>query len=887
MDASECDLEDRPHPQQDCAMSQCPSPRPDPRLPPSSPNSNTRNSLPHNQAHQWRTGPWGACSSTCAGGFQRRVVVCQDENGYPANSCEEHSRPGEQRSCEAGPCPQWIYGDWGECTKTCGGGVKTRLVVCQRPNGERFNDLSCEIHDKPPDREQCSTQPCPSGPHWSTGPWSSCGNDRSCTSCSCTSCSCTSCSCTSCSCTSCSCTSSGSSCTCTSCSSCTCTSCSCTSCSCSLHLLLLHLCSCTSCSCTSCSCTSCSLHLLIHAPPCTSHSQHLPLLSAPPAPPCSSCSLHLPLLPTPPAPPYTSPSSLHLPLLPTPPPPPCTSPSSLHLPLLPTPPAPPYSSCSSLHLPLLPAPPPPPCTSPSSPTPPPPPCTSRSSLHLPLLPAPPAPPCSSCSCSGEMCSASCGRGSKFRKVNCVTGSGRSVADQNCLHLSAKPGRERRCRGAQCPRWSAGDWEECSVKCGDGIQRREVFCQTGDLRSPVETDCSPHTRPASSQSCRGEDCPSVYRWREGQWQACSQSCGSGLRQRALQCVDDQGKEVHEVYCVNQIKPPHVESCNPHACEYMWVTGDWSQCSVSCGRGYRHRLVSCSEAHTEKGNYEYSPQSLSSCPDTPPESYTPCDTAPCGHMQEWRVGSWGQCSVSCGVGVMRRTVKCVEADGKQSHRCSADVMPDSKKSCTNHQTCIWPQRCLDVRRRSGPLPDSEHVLHIQGKALKVYCAGMQTEMPQEYISLTTGERENFSEIFGFRLKDPTLCPANSSNREDCDCRKDYTAAGLTTFSKVRLDISTMTIITTDWLFAFTRGGQKIPFATAGDCFSSSRCPQGQFRLNLSGTGFKVADNNSWISHGNYAVADIQKSPDGSRVSGVCGGYCGKCTPSAVSRLPVAVQ
>lgn len=60
-----------------------------------------------------------------------------------------------------------------QCTKPCGGGIKTRLVVCQRPNGERFNDLSCEIHDKPPDQEQCNTRPCPSNPHWSTDPWSS------------------------------------------------------------------------------------------------------------------------------------------------------------------------------------------------------------------------------------------------------------------------------------------------------------------------------------------------------------------------------------------------------------------------------------------------------------------------------------------------------------------------------------------------------------------------------------------------------------------------------------------------------------------------------------------------------------------------------------------
>ena len=35
------------------------------------------------------------------------------------------------------------------------------------------------------------------------------------------------------------------------------------------------------------------------------------------------------------------------------------------------------------------------------------------------------------------------------------------------------------------------------------------------------------------------------------------------------------------------------------------------------------------------------------------------------------------------------------------------------------------------------------------------------------------------------------------------------------------------------------------------------QGRFKINLSGTGFKVAEDTSWISQGNYAVANVQKS------------------------------
>ncbi|XP_051531405.1 A disintegrin and metalloproteinase with thrombospondin motifs 9 [Myxocyprinus asiaticus] len=174
VELSECDPDDQPAAEQECAMPQCPSrssnhggfsPNPDSRKKVVTTGQTDRNRAGKPQSHQWRTGPWGACSSTCAGGFQRRVVVCQDENGYPANSCDESTQPIEQRSCESGPCPQWFYGSWGECSESCGGGIKTRLVTCQRPNGERFNDLSCEILDKPPDREQCNTQSCSINPH--------------------------------------------------------------------------------------------------------------------------------------------------------------------------------------------------------------------------------------------------------------------------------------------------------------------------------------------------------------------------------------------------------------------------------------------------------------------------------------------------------------------------------------------------------------------------------------------------------------------------------------------------------------------------------------------------------------------------------------------------
>lgn len=58
-----------------------------------------------------------------------------------------------------------------QCTQTCGGGRRTRLVVCQRPNGQRLNDYNCDILDKPPDMEQCNLQSCPGSASWHRDPW--------------------------------------------------------------------------------------------------------------------------------------------------------------------------------------------------------------------------------------------------------------------------------------------------------------------------------------------------------------------------------------------------------------------------------------------------------------------------------------------------------------------------------------------------------------------------------------------------------------------------------------------------------------------------------------------------------------------------------------------
>lgn len=54
--------------------------------------------------------------------------------------------------------------------------------------------------------------------------------------------------------------------------------------------------------------------------------------------------------------------------------------------------------------------------------------------------------------------------------------------------------------------------------------------------------------------------------------------------------------------------------------------------------------------------------------------------------------------------------------------------------------------------------------------------------------------------------------------------------------------------DFTFAATLRGQIVPFGEAGDCYSTSTCPQGQFGIDLTGTGLRVSPYTGWVGQGN---------------------------------------
>jgi hypothetical protein len=56
---------------------------------------------------------------------------------------------------------------------------------------------------------------------------------------------------------------------------------------------------------------------------------------------------------------------------------------------------------------------------------------------------------------------------------------------------------------------------------------------------------------------------------------------------------------------------------------------------------------------------------------------------------------------------------------------------------------------MKLKTGLTLDGEYQILFAGKNVTIYCHGMDSSMPEEFVTLAAGaEQENFSEIYGMR-------------------------------------------------------------------------------------------------------------------------------------------
>ncbi|XP_069481103.1 ADAMTS-like protein 3 isoform X2 [Ambystoma mexicanum] len=249
-------------------------------------------------------------------------------------------------------------------------------------------------------------------------------------------------------------------------------------------------------------------------------------------------------------------------------------------------------------------------------------------------------------------------------------------------------------------WRQTDFFPCTVTCGGGYQLNSAECV--DIRlTRVVPDHYCQYYPENKKpkpklkECNMDPCPSsdgfkeimpydhfqpLPRWEFTPWTSCSVSCGGGIQRRSIVCVEESinGEilQVEEWKCMYAPKPQVMQTCNLFDCP-KWIAMEWSQCTVTCGRGLRYRVVLCNDhrgQHTGGCNPQFKPHIKEECTVAVP-CYKPREKIPvesklpwfkqAQELEETKSASehptfipdpWSPCSASCGRGLQVREVTC---------------------------------------------------------------------------------------------------------------------------------------------------------------------------------------------------------------------------------------
>uniref|UniRef100_A0A8D3DG40 ADAM metallopeptidase with thrombospondin type 1 motif, 3 n=1 Tax=Scophthalmus maximus TaxID=52904 RepID=A0A8D3DG40_SCOMX len=141
--------------------------------------------------------------------------------------------------------------------------------------------------------------------------------------------------------------------------------------------------------------------------------------------------------------------------------------------------------------------------------------------------------------SWSPCSKPCAGGFQYTKYGCRKKGDTKMVHRGYCDANKKPKPIRRmCNLQDCtqPQWISDDWEHCTKTCSSlGFQMRTVRCvqplHDGTNRSVHSKYCSGE-KPESRRPCNRVPCPAP--WRTGAWSECSVTCGEGMERRLVTC-----------------------------------------------------------------------------------------------------------------------------------------------------------------------------------------------------------------------------------------------------------------------------------------------------------------------------------------------------------------
>ncbi|VDP08363.1 unnamed protein product [Soboliphyme baturini] len=449
------------------------------------------------------------------------------------------------------------------------------------------------------------------------------------------------------------------------------------------------------------------------------------------------------------------------------------------------------------------------------------------------------------------CSSSCGRGVRTREVYCFNrDSSAKIDDLYCANLQ-KPAVYHRCRTSSCPKWRSQGWSHVSRRFFLDHQSLTSFYRSVRHKILHDSKCNGQEKPPSVSACHMQACP-FYRWVTGEWSPCSRFCGEQQQIREVYCDNNYGQRAPPSYCDSVKKPVAVRLCLSDQCPFEWSPGPWTSCSKTCGTGEQYRTMSCVNKNVDNNGVEVPVSHCAALPQ--PVSRRHCSVGSCEAEFYWQADEWSECSVTCGWGVQVRRLRCVSRAGKKVDRnqCDSSLRPRRRRRCMR-SSCEFrllspprcqPRDCAEIRENRKVDTDGTYDVLVNGQRVSIYCFGMNTHHPKEYLSLSIDFRNNFAEFYPYRLLYPFTCPHNGQRNDSCECSiENIPRPGLTRFRKVRIDLHNMKI------------NRRSVERFCNDLQTKLTTFQGQFNIDLSGTGFKISEATEWTEDGHRTSKIIE--------------------------------
>ncbi|XP_065511973.1 A disintegrin and metalloproteinase with thrombospondin motifs 12 isoform X3 [Caloenas nicobarica] len=166
----------------------------------------------------------------------------------------------------------------------------------------------------------------------------------------------------------------------------------------------------------------------------------------------------------------------------------------------------------------------------------------------------------------------------------------------------------------------------------------------------------------------------YFWQYGDWTACSVTCGRGVRHQIAHCMRKGRGVIKNSFCDPATQPKvRQKKCYEKDCPPRWWAGEWQKCSTTCGpMGQKKRTVLCIQT---VGSDEQALAATDCQHLLKPKTHLSCNRdVLC--PSDWTVSNWTECTVTCGGGIRTRNVTCAKNNDEP---CDTSKRPNSKALC----------------------------------------------------------------------------------------------------------------------------------------------------------------------------------------------------------------